>query len=128
MGTKKRIIIVDDDIGMSETIKDILDELGYDVNVANDGYKAIEMIKKKFYNVVLMDIKMPGINGVETFKKIKEISSSERVIMMTAYSVEDLIKEALNEGAYGVIHKPFDINEVIELIENSRREFNNNSS
>ena len=88
MDKKASILIVDDDIGMTETLADIFDDRGYDVAVAGDGYKAIGMIGERAYDIVLMDIKMPGINGVETFKEVKRISSSTKVIMMTAYSVE----------------------------------------
>lgn len=115
--SKPSILIVDDDLGMTETMSDILVDMGYEVAVAGNGYKAIDMIKEKAYDIVLMDIKMPGINGVETFKKIKKIRPSTKVIMMTAYSVEDLIKEAVSEGAYSVLYKPLDIDKVVSLIE-----------
>jgi DNA-binding NtrC family response regulator len=64
-----------------------------------------------------MDIKMPGINGVQTFREIKRIDPKTTVIMMTAYSVEDLVKDALEEGAYTVVYKPFDIKRIIAIIE-----------
>ena len=116
MKNRARVLIVDDDIGMRETLSDILTDLGHHVEIADDGYKAIEKINAKSFDVVLMDIKMPGINGVETYKKIKSIRPEAVVMMMTAYSVEDLITEALEEGAYGVMHKPVDINKVVEFI------------
>jgi two-component system response regulator HydG len=115
------ILIVDDDVGMTETLADILDDMGYDVAVAGDGYRAVERIREKVYGIVLMDIKMPGINGVETFKEVKRTSPSTKVIMMTAYSVEDLIKEALEGGAYGIIYKPLDIDKVMDLIEKAEK-------
>jgi DNA-binding NtrC family response regulator len=64
---------------------------------------------------------MPGINGVDTFKEIKAVSASIKVIMMTAYSVEDLVREALEEGAYGLIYKPLDIDKVLSLIEKAKK-------
>lgn len=63
-----------------------------------------------------MDIRMPGINGVEAFTEIKKIRPGTAVMMMTAYSVEDLISEALDKGAYGVLYKPFDVRKVLEFI------------
>lgn len=114
------ILIVDDDTGMTETMSDILDDMGYKVAVADDGYMAIDMIKENTYDIALMDIRMPGINGVDTFKQVKAISPSTKVIMMTAYSVEDLIKQALEEGAYGILYKPLDLEKVEELIENAK--------
>ena len=117
MTERTSVLIVDDDPGMIETMADILGDMGYDVAVAEDGFKAIEMVKERAYDVALMDIKMPGINGVETFKEVKGISPSTEVIMMTAYSVEDLVREALKGGAYGIIYKPLDIARVVDLIE-----------
>jgi DNA-binding NtrC family response regulator len=121
MDKKASILVVDDDIGMTETLADILDDMGYDVAVAGDGYRAIEMIGERAYDIVLMDIKMPGINGVETFKEVKRISPSTKVIMMTAYAVENLIKAALEEGCYGIIYKPLDIDKVMDLIEKAEK-------
>ncbi len=121
MKERTSILIVDDDPGMTETLSDILGDMGYDVAVAEEGYRAIEMIKEKAYDVALMDIKMPGINGVETFKEAKRISPKTIVIMMTAYSVENLVKEALREGAYGIIYKPLEIEKVVDFIEKAEK-------
>ena len=117
MEEKTSILIVDDDLGMSETLSDILGELGFKVAVANDGFKAIKMVNKDDYNMALIDIMMPGINGVEIFKEIKNIRPAMKVIMMTAYSVEDLVKEALKESAYGIIYKPLNIDDFLNIIE-----------
>lgn len=118
---KARILIVDDDPGMTETLVDILSEMDYIVDAAGDGYEALEMISNMTFDVALMDIKMPGINGVETFKEVKKLSPSTKVIMMTAYAVEDLVKEALEEGAYAIIYKPLDLNKVLKTIEKSKK-------
>lgn len=109
---------------MSETLSDILDDIGYKIDVANDGYNAIEMISKHDYIMVLMDIKMPGINGVETFKEIKQIRPATKVIMMTAYSVDDLVKEALKEGAYGIIYKPLNIEYLLHFVKKMEKDIN----
>ena len=123
MDGKTRVLIVDDDVGMTETLLDIFNDIGFDVSVANNGYEAIEMIREGVYDVTLMDIKMPGINGVETFKEVKRIRPTMKVIMMTGYSVDDLIKEALKEGAYDVIHKPLDIDKVMNSIKSATKGF-----
>lgn len=99
---------------------DILDDMGYDIDLAEDGFKAISIASEKKYNVALIDIKMPGMNGVETFKKLKQMNSSTKVIMMTAYSVENLVKEALDEGALAVLYKPFNIDKLVEIIDSIR--------
>ncbi|MCK4449948.1 MAG: response regulator, partial [Anaerolineae bacterium] len=116
MDDKVSILIVDDDAGMCETLFDIMEDKGYRTVIALDGYEAIQKVKEMDFDVILLDIKMPGMDGVETFKQIKGIQPDAAVVMMTAYAVEDLIKDALFEGAYGVLYKPFDIEEVIQLV------------
>jgi len=117
------ILVVDDDLGMVETIFDILSDIGYKVAVANDGYKAIDMISINDYDMVLLDIKMPGINGVEVLKKIKDIKPSLKVIMMTAYTKDDLVKESFKYGAYIVIYKPLNIDRLLYLIKKIKKNF-----
>ena len=111
------VLIVDDEPGMTETMSAILEHLGYDVEVADNGFEAIERVKTRPFDVVLMDIRMPGINGVETCKEIKSLRPDTAVMMMTAYSVEELVAEALERGAHGIMHKPLDIRRALEFIE-----------
>lgn len=113
---KTSILIVDDDPGITETMHDIFTEMEYDVTVARNGYAAIKVIKENTYDIAFIDIKMPEINGVETFQKIKKLNNPPKVILMTAYSVEDLIEKAKEEGVYAVVYKPLDIEILIHLI------------
>ncbi|MBI2251921.1 MAG: response regulator [Armatimonadetes bacterium] len=113
---KNNILIVDDQIEMLETFADILRDRGYNVFTAEDGYQAIVKVKEKSFDVIFLDIKMPGINGVQTFREIKKIRSYSAVIMMTAFSVPELIKEAIDEGAYAVVYKPFEIEKILQTI------------
>ncbi len=112
-----KILIVDDEKDLGNILELILKRKGYQVITVLDGYKAIEEIKKTHYDLILMDIRLPGINGVETFIQIKEIDPEIKVVMMTGFAVENLIEKALREGAYACIHKPFDLPKVIELIQ-----------
>ena len=114
---KTNILVVDDLHSMRMTLGGILEDKGYNVVTVEDGYQAIEAVKKTHYDAIFMDIKMPGINGVQTYREVKKIDPRTTVIMMTAYSVEDLVKEALEEGAYAVAYKPFEIDKIIALIE-----------
>ena len=114
---KTNILVVDDLRSMRMTLGGILEDKGYNVVTVEDGYQAIEAVKKTHYDAIFMDIKMPGINGVQTYREVKKIDPRATVIMMTAYSVEDLVKEALEEGAYAVAYKPFEIDKIIGLIE-----------
>lgn len=117
MQEKARVLVVDDQIGMLETFTDILEDKGFNVVTADDGFIAIERAKEQSFDLIFMDIKMPGINGVQTYREIKKINPKIAVIMMTAYSVEDLVEEAIEEGAYTVVYKPFDMDKVIQTIE-----------
>jgi two-component system response regulator HydG len=116
VNNKANILLVDDDVGILDTLYDILTDLGYHVEVANSGIQGIEKVIAVPYDLILMDIKMPSMNGVTTYKAMKKLRPDAAVIMMTAYSVESLIAEALNEGAYGIMYKPIDIAKVVEFI------------
>ncbi len=116
---KTNVLVVDDLKSIRLTLGGILEDEGYNVVLAEDGYQAIEMAKQTPFDLVFMDIKMPGINGVQTFREIKKINPQAVVIMMTAYSVEDLVREALEEGAYAVVYKPFDIEKIVSIIESA---------
>jgi two-component system response regulator HydG len=111
------ILVVDDLRSIRLTLGGILEDKGHNVVTVEDGYRAIEEVRKAHFDAIFMDIKMPGINGVQTFREVKKIDPKAAVIMMTAYSVEDLVREALEEGAYAVIYKPFDIDKIIALID-----------
>ncbi|MFA4889874.1 MAG: response regulator [Candidatus Omnitrophota bacterium] len=120
MAKETRVLVVDDDISFAESLTDILTEKGYIAVAVNSGEEALEKIKERSFDVVLMDVKMPVMDGMQTFKEIKKISRSTVVIMMTAYSMDDLVHDALKEGAYGVLRKPLDIELVIRRIEISK--------
>ena len=121
---KASILIVDDNASLCQTMSFILGRKGYAVTTARDGLEALARVKEKPYNIIFMDIKMPLMDGVETYKRIKKVRPQAVVVMMTAYAVEDLIQEALQEGAYDIIYKPLDIEKVLALIE--RAKDNNN--
>ena len=113
------VLIVDDDNGIRFTLQGIIEDEGYPVRVAEDGYKAIELVKETAFDWVFMDIRMPGLNGVETYLEIKKISPESKVVMMTGFSVEALVKEALEEGVYAVLYKPLPVEQVLSLIKSS---------
>jgi len=114
---KLKVLVVDDQKSMRLTLAAILEDHGYDVTEVEDGYRAIEAVEQIPFDLVFMDIKMPGINGVQTFRETKKISPKSVVVMMTGFAVDDLVKEALDEGAFSVIYKPFDMGSVINLVE-----------
>jgi len=120
MDKKFSILVVDDNISFCKTMSFVLKHKGYAVTTAKDGPKAIENVKKRSFGIIFMDIKMPFMDGVETYKRIKKIRPEAIVIMMTAYAVEELVQEALQEGANEIIYKPLDIENIVDLIEKVR--------
>jgi DNA-binding NtrC family response regulator len=113
---KGTILLVDDNGEFLDSTKDVLEDEGYEVFTATNGEDAVRMVGERPFEVVLMDIKMPGLSGVETLIEIKKINPGVKVIMVTAYSVESLIRQALKEGAYSYLAKPLDMIKLIGLI------------
>ena len=120
MADKESILIVDDNISLCKTMSFVLGRKGYDVATANDGPEAIERVKQRPFEMVFMDIKMPLMDGVQTYQRIKEIRPEAVVVMMTAYAVEEMVQEALEKGAYGIIYKPVDIEKAVALVQEAK--------
>jgi two-component system response regulator HydG len=120
MEQETSVLIVDDDESLCKSMAMILRHKGYDVSIAMDGTKAIEMVTQRPFDMVFLDIKMPFMDGVEAHRRIKSIRPDAVVMMMTAFSVDDMIKQALREGAYGIMYKPLDMAQVIDIVEKAR--------
>ena len=121
MEDQSHILIVDDNVGLCRTICIVLERKGYAVSTANSGREAIEKVQERPFDLIFMDVKMPHMDGVETYRRIKEIKPGAMVMMMTAYAVEDLVQEALQEGACGIVYKPVDIEKLVAIIEEARQ-------
>ncbi len=119
MQEQARILIVDDDPSTVRTTAMILERKGYAVETAENGLEAVNMVEEQDYDVILMDIKMPEMNGVEAHRRIKAIRPETTVVMITAYAVEALIQQALDDGAYGILYKPLDIDKMVAIIEDA---------
>ena len=111
-----RILIVDDQTSIRRTMTGIIEDLGFQVLNAEDGYRAIDEVKSTRFDLVFLDIKMPGINGVQTFREIKKLSPNILVVMMTGFDLSELIDESLHEGAMCVVYKPFGPEQIINLL------------
>ncbi|MDP6637595.1 MAG: response regulator [Phycisphaerae bacterium] len=114
---QERILIVDDEENMRRTLSDILRREGYHTTVAASGEEAVKLCTDSGgFDVVLMDVRMPGISGVDAFREIRRHKEGVRVILMTAYGLEDLKRAALDEGAVAFLPKPLDLEKTIDLI------------
>ena len=111
------ILVVDDDPSLRITTSFILKHKGFEVQTASNAIEAIHLLKGEPFDVVLMDIRMPEINGVEAFEEINKIRPDSAVVLMTAYTVDNLVKKALKSGAKEVLRKPLDIDYLLELLD-----------
>lgn len=107
MTTKCDVLIVDDDVNISEVVASVLSAEGYHADVVQSGEQALELFVKGNYPLVISDIVMPGMGGIELLKKIKQISADAQVIMMTSQAMLNTSIEALRSDAYDYLTKPF---------------------
>lgn len=117
MGEPLKILIVDDDAGMAETLGDILDAKGYEVKIARDGPEALAMFQAEGFDLIFLDFKMPKMNGVEVLQSMKRMCPKTAAIMMTAYAVPDLIAEAERVGVVTILTKPLPLDRVLKFLE-----------
>ncbi|AJS60794.1 response regulator [Paenibacillus sp. IHBB 10380] len=109
---KKKVLIVDDQNGIRILLMEVFSSEGYEMFQAANGRLALEIVRNDAPDLVLLDMKIPGMDGLEILKHIKEINTEIKVIMMTAYGELDMIKEATELGALMHFTKPFDIDEM----------------
>lgn len=103
-----RILVVDDDHDHADSLADLFRLEGHEVEVAYSASEAIRVFLTNDFDLAFMDVVMPGMNGVESFLEIRRSKPDAKVYMMTGYSVEDLLRQATENGALGVLNKPMD--------------------
>lgn len=111
------ILVVDDEEDICANLKDILTDLGYQVDTATSGSAALELVKHKCYEVALLDLKMPEMDGVTLYRKIKEIRADTVAIVVTAYASDETAESALGAGAWRILPKPVEFPRLMTLIE-----------
>src|SRR3990170_8210877 len=118
---EKKILIVDDEESLLKVIKKSLEKKGYLADTAKDGKKALGMVRDGKYDIVLLDVRMPGMSGFEVLSEIKKTAPDIFVVMMTAQNTMDNAIEAMKKGAYDYLTKPFDLDELNLLMEKINR-------
>ena len=121
---KSRILVVDDEESIREFLEIMLKKEGYEPTTAEDGMQALEIMKKKSFDLVISDLQMPNLNGIDLLKKIKDQDPEMLFMMITAFGTTETAVEAMKLGAYDYITKPFKIDEVRIVIANALRSKN----
>ena len=117
MNAKPRILLIDDEESITATLKTILEVKGYEVDVAHNGQDAVRKSKERFYNVALIDIRLPDMSGVELLTHLSQPTYPKMVkIMVTGYATQENAIEALNRGADSYILKPFEPDSLIVTV------------
>jgi len=111
-----KVLVVDDELAICELLDEFLSEHGYDVSTAISGEEALAVFEKESPQMVLLDIKMPGIDGMDVLRKIKEINSKAGVIMISAFGDNATVQEVLQKGAYCYMEKPIELKRLHELL------------
>jgi two-component system response regulator HydG len=114
-----RILIADDDQDLAESLADLLRFHGYDVDLAKDGQDALQRSLAADHDITFMDVRMPVMNGVDSFLAIRKVKPHSRVVMMTGFR-EAILQQAIDAGAEGPLSKPFPVGDILKLIEDGR--------
>ncbi|MFD1735150.1 response regulator [Bacillus salitolerans] len=112
----EKILIVDDQFGIRILLNEVFNKEGYNTFQAANGFQALEIVDKHSPDLVLLDMKIPGMDGIEILKRMKAVDPDIQVIIMTAYGELDMIQEAKELGAITHFAKPFDIDEIREAV------------
>ena len=115
----EKILVVDDEQGLRDVLSIMLKRAGYAVTVASDGDEAIAQVQKEIFDLVITDLKMPRVGGLEVLKAVKAASPDTVVLMITAFASADSAVEAMKHGAYDYLTKPFQVDEVQLIIRNA---------
>ena len=112
----EKVLIVDDQYGIRILLNEVLQKEGYDTYQAANGLQALEVVQENVPDIILLDMKIPGMDGIEILKRVKALYPDMKVIIMTAYGELDMIQEAMDLGAITHFAKPFDIVDIREAV------------
>ncbi len=117
--SNKKILVVDDEKAIRDFFKRLLSLLNIEVAEAEDGYTAIKLARENKFNFFFIDMRMPGLDGLETSRQIHQINPEATITIITGYAMSAAIKQAQEEG-YRIISKPFDIKDIEDVIKNAK--------
>lgn len=111
-----RILIVDDEPDTCANLSDILTDVGYKVDAAHDGFAALKLVKENTYDIALLDLRMPGMDGLELYRRIRQISAETVAIVVTAYASSAVAQSVLATGAWKIVPKPVNIGSLLNIV------------
>ena len=114
--SKLHILVVDDDRDFADSLADVLRLNGHQVDVVFSGEKALEKFREHDYDLTFMDVQLPGKNGVERFLEMRNLKPAARVFLVTGFSVQQLIDQAVAQRACGVLQKPLDLKKLLDMV------------
>lgn len=117
MASKPKILIVDDEERFRNTMRKLLSIEDYEASVAGSGSEALDELHKNTYDIIILDVRMPEVSGVQVLSEIKKLDPTIEVIIMTGYASVDTAKEIMKLGAYDYLLKPYAISELLEKID-----------
>lgn len=112
-----RILVLDDHVEVAESLGEILELIGHEVQLVHNGADAVDAYLAGGFDIGLFDVKMPGMNGVESFLAIKRQRPDAKIFMMSGYADDELIEKAIDSGALGLLRKPFEPDELIAKVD-----------
>ncbi len=118
----RRILVVDDEADTRALLEDILLDEGYEVHLRANGNQALQAVKERHYDLVLADLKMPGLSGLELLRRVRQISPSTQVIIMTAFASVETVRQAWKDEAFYYLVKPFALDEVRDQVAEALRD------
>jgi DNA-binding response OmpR family regulator len=113
----RSVLVVDDEPDTCANLSDILTDLGFHVDVACDGLSALELVRKRPYDVALLDLRMPGMDGLELYRQIKQLRAGTVAMIVTAFASDATAQAALDAGAWRIVSKPVDFGKLLQLVE-----------
>ena len=115
-GVRASILVIDDEELIQALFKESLEELGHRVVTARNGSEGLELVKQRDFDLVFLDLKMPGMDGAEVFRQIKTIKPNLPVVIITGYPDSDMMARALANGPFGVMNKPFSESDILAAV------------
>jgi DNA-binding response OmpR family regulator len=113
---RRRILVVDDDRGLSLALSTLLTDAGHDVETAGDGPDALALLRQRAFDIVLLDIGLPTMSGLDVLTQARALAAAPRVIMMTADDTPETVLESVRHQAFRYLRKPFPPNEIVEIV------------